>query len=609
MNLATRLLFIVGALLVSSTMSAQCVPDSLIVGAPGLYPDSLPPITGCQYSETDITFIFPRDTTVLVFGQNFTLPFNFFRIESIQGLPPGMSWSCNLTPDCEYNIAPGNPNPDTMGCIRLFGTPSIPGKYTLIVNLTANVTLLNNPLDQPSVFIRDLVVGPCSFGSDCYTYTLDAACAPATLTLENGLDSAIIGDFDTDWSLTGPNGYVFSSNTMNPSPVWLEDPGAYYLNYSAVVDTFPWQLDSIVIQTVNCSDLLDAPDIYWKFFDPTGTELLNTSTTPISNATLPISINTGNLLLSQGGYSFEVWDDDNIGGDDGCAGNAGAGLTFNAPPATPGPKTIILNGLTVTFWVAKPTLTVACADTFVLAEVPLVPVLEADTTLFCSGDSVLLYTTSADSLVWYVDFQPIPGAADTVLVVKESGFYQVESINPVTLCRSLSDWVYLEAVEVATPAFIYDGNGMFKISSPDPDIEYEWYNDVGVLKGTGSTFQPTNSGIFYAIARDKNTGCTSPPTESLSVILASQEAELAIGKVEVYPNPTEGLLHLSVDLLVPSALDWSVVDVMGRTLLQGNLSQRSMMKVDVSLADMAAGIYVICIRTESGTITRRIRKE
>lgn len=605
MKIATRILLFAGALLAYSQISAQCIPDSLITGPPGVYPVVLDQVAGCQYSETDITFLLPRDTTTIIFGQQYTVPFNYFRIDSIKGLPDGMDWACNQLPDCQYDVAPNNPDPDTFGCVRVFGIPSVPGNYTLEVYLTANVTLLGNPADNVAIYSKTLSVGGCVVSGDCYTYLLDAICPPAILELDNNLDPAIVPPGKTNWSLIGDNGYAWQSLDANPSALTLTDPGEYILSYTAEVDTLPWQLDSIVLQTVNCTDLLDEPDLFWKFIDPNGTELVNTTATPVPNATLPLTIQSGTINLIPGFYMLQVWDEDPVGGNDGCGG--GSGITFSIPPSNIGANTFTVNGLTATFWVSKPVVQAACSDTFTIFTNPVMPVITSDTTAICGGDSLVLSTTSTDSLLWYKDFELIGGEHDTALVITEPGFYQVEALVPGSLCRAISDWILIDVVEVNTPSFVYDGNGTFGISGADPTQEYLWFNDQDVLQFTGKKFQPANSGIFYAVAQDTATGCQSAPTQELSIILSSLGNALEGTNLEVFPNPATEIMTIALTMDLASEVNWEILDMVGRRILSGNEAKGSVWKREISVEEWPSGLYLIRISTTQGTLVRKLK--
>ncbi|MEL7534147.1 MAG: hypothetical protein AAFN10_22775, partial [Bacteroidota bacterium] len=227
----SRLIGIVmGFLLLSSSMPAraQCVIDSLVPSVPGIYPDTLADAVGCEYYEVDITFFLPRDTTVDVFGNMVTIPFNSFTIDSLVGLPDGLTWSCNLDSiGCLYDVAPNNASPDTLGCIRVFGTPTGIGFSPVVVHLTANADILGTPTDQPATYDASILVTPCAFAGACYTSQLNDVCAGAELTMTNNIPSNGDSRFSYDWNLTNGAGFNYQSTDENPAIQTLNEPGSY----------------------------------------------------------------------------------------------------------------------------------------------------------------------------------------------------------------------------------------------------------------------------------------------------------------------------------------------------------------------------------------------
>ena len=175
--LSLMLLFAAGQIAV-----AQCTPDPNVPSVPGLYPNPLPHATGCQPNDFFVTFYFPRDTVVAPFG---TLNFHYFIINGINGLPPGMSWQCNLqATNCKYNVDPVVGPLDTLGCVRFFGTPSLPGSYNITVDLTANVDVAG---DQNTSFQAQLIVDPCPLIGTCFTLTPSSSCAPSVVSITNNI--------------------------------------------------------------------------------------------------------------------------------------------------------------------------------------------------------------------------------------------------------------------------------------------------------------------------------------------------------------------------------------------------------------------------------------
>lgn len=598
-----------------SPSRAQCVIDSMVPSIPGIYPDTLANAVGCEFYEVDITFFLPRDTTVDVFGNPVTIPFNSFTIDSLVGLPDGLNWTCNLDSlGCFYDVGPNNPSPDTLGCIRVFGTPTSAGYFAVIVHLTANANILGTPTDQPATYDASIVVSPCAFAGACYTSQLNDACEGAELTMTNNIPSNGDSRFSYDWNLSNGAGFSYQSTDENPSVQTLNEPGSYILSYTAIVDTFPYTLTGVIIDSVGCDDLLDAGDIYWKLFDPQGIELVSTLANPISNGgdNLPINTGIGPIVLDSGIYEFQVWDDDLIGQDQGCAtGSNGSGASvFITIPSPAGNVAITNSALRVIFSISHPVQTIMCADTFLIDSLPTIPEImnTNDTTLLCQGDSLMLMAINADSVQWYLDGQAINGATDLSLTVLNVGTYSVESIDMMTFCRSFSTDIVITTQQIATPSIAYDGSMSLSIAGPNPAFRYDWYDIDDGFIGSGSTINPSSSGNFYAVAVDTTTGCESDVSVVIQAILTSiDHLGGVVESFQLYPNPTQGDVWFELQLTQSQNIDIQLIDLSGRSVWQANYGPQTLsFRQSLSLGTLARGIYLVQVRLDAGTIHQKL---
>ena len=130
----------------ANNLKAQCSIDYTQT-QPGIYPDTLPDgMVGVGFTE-GITFVMPLDTS----GFDFT---NFY-IQTVSGLPFGLSWQCNSPgTNCNYN-----PQTTQYGCIEIFGTPLQAGTYPIDVSI---ITTLNVIGDIPANFYTQVVIQPDS---------------------------------------------------------------------------------------------------------------------------------------------------------------------------------------------------------------------------------------------------------------------------------------------------------------------------------------------------------------------------------------------------------------------------------------------------------------
>ena len=574
----------------------------------GLYPDPIPPFPACQFADFDVTFVFPRDTTT----GGVTLPFLEFEITGVSGLPNGMNWQCNLQPNCLYDLRNTNPNPDTVGCIRLFGTPTLPGTYPLSVDLNVRLPLLGQ---RQAAYPATLIVTGCKRQGTCYDYVLNTNCAPASVSLTNNIPSNGQMGYTYDWNITGPNAFAFQTNVENPAPVNLTDPGQYVIDYTATVDTIGFVLDSIVIAGVNCSDDLGVgrPDLYWILDDPSGTNLINTQSSPVVNANTPLTIGPLNRILqSVGIYSFEVWDEDSgLGGaDDGCAdgmNNGAASVSLNMAAATAGVNAVTNMGLTVNFFLSRPISVEMCSDTFMVDSVPTVPmVVTMGNTTICKGDSVELMIATTDSVHWYKDGQLIAGEHGNSIRVSEPGDYSAEVIDTTTLCRSVSADVSIDVVDLATPTITLTG-AVFSVDNPQGGIDYVWtFNGNPV--NTGSTLPAVQSGSYAVFARDPSSGCVSDTSASIIYTAVGLEDIIGIAQgMQLYPNPSNGQFTLRFDLKAPAAVQLRLLDMLGRTVYQNKEQAASgRFAKAVNLSSAKAGIYMLQVEIAGKTTTAKV---
>lgn len=124
---------------ISLNLNAQCTPDPMQT-EPGIYPDSA---TGFADACIDILYeqlitnVVPADTNVVVFGISILTTIDSIVIDSLNGLPPGMTFECNPN-SCVF------PGGET-GCAIITGTCSVAGDYPLTFYLSAYVGGVSSP--------------------------------------------------------------------------------------------------------------------------------------------------------------------------------------------------------------------------------------------------------------------------------------------------------------------------------------------------------------------------------------------------------------------------------------------------------------------------------
>lgn len=98
-------------------------------------------------------------------GSEIRIEFQTFKIENVNGLPPGIEWECNLAPECIYDVGPDNSEPDSVGCVRLFGFPNVLSDYVVEVDIVAEVDFVG---DQAASFDIPISIVPCFQEENCF---------------------------------------------------------------------------------------------------------------------------------------------------------------------------------------------------------------------------------------------------------------------------------------------------------------------------------------------------------------------------------------------------------------------------------------------------------
>jgi PKD repeat protein len=338
--------------------SAQCTPDASLT-TPGFYPspDSLPCVERGVAFDTVIQFRNFSTVNAADFGIPFpiTVTVNWVRIDSIGGLPTGITYACNPS-NCQI---PGGSN----GCINFTGTTNAAtGNYDLIVYATINadvpgfgtieeqgtsddlgfpifLTVINagDPCPLPSV---EVVGGPffsCPGQSAQLNLDIDTGGAVAPFTFAWSPASGL-----SDATVANPTATVTSSTTYT---VTVTDANGYEFTTSTTVDVdnTPTPVANfnfdVVGSEVTFTDLSsNGTNVTWQFGDG--------STSTAANPTFTYGA-TGN-------YDVTLIVSNNCGSDTivkpltitGIANILGKELSINVfPNPTKGIFTVSLSGI------------------------------------------------------------------------------------------------------------------------------------------------------------------------------------------------------------------------------------------------------------------------
>lgn len=147
-------------------------------------------------------------------------------------------------------------------------------------------------------------------------------------------------------------------------------------------------------------------------------------------------------------------------------------------------------------------------------------------------------------------------------------------------------------------------NGELSINSI-PNTTYQWVNcgnDFEEIEGaTSTTFEPTTNGS-YAVVTNVN-GCVS--TSNCLVVNNVMVEYLDLLNVRIYPNPTNGEVHLQLEDF-QKLVDISIIDNLGRMV--EHLTFDSLSELTIHL-DLLPGLYQFVLKTEDAFTVQKVLVE
>jgi hypothetical protein len=213
---------------------------------------------------------------------------------------------------------------------------------------------------------------------------------------------------------------------------------------------------------------------------------------------------------------------------------------------------------------------------------------------FCAGGAVVLntYNNSSSNFTyeWSDSGTPIPGADDFTYVVNDAGSYTVKVVNTVTGCQGASQPVIVSVHPLPLPVVTYSNN---TLSTTQPYALYQWVLDNQHIGGAiQRNYAPVAPGAYHVIVTDEN-GCTN--LSEIRFVNNVGVKHTAAGKaIQIYPNPTSGMLFVKSDIEVNLHLR----DVTGKVVLNGNNAS------GLNLESVADGMYMLHITDKTGQLIR-----
>ncbi|TAL65055.1 MAG: PKD domain-containing protein, partial [Bacteroidetes bacterium] len=193
--------------------------------------------------------------------------------------------------------------------------------------------------------------------------------------------------------------------------------------------------------------------------------------------------------LNPGNYTAELW----VFADNGCAASVQKTVTIGSYPVA-----------------------------VITANAPLT---------FCKGDSVTLSVPYNNTFIytWKADGINITGADSSNYLSKLSGNYNVEVVNPVGTCKTISGTVAITAQNAPIPPLISAGGSLQFCQGDSVTLSvtnttgysYQWKLNGGAVGTNTNQYNAKASGT-YSLFVSNSSGCMANSTNSVNVVVNSK---------------------------------------------------------------------------------------
>jgi len=244
--------------------------------------------------------------------------------------------------------------------------------------------------------------------------------------------------------------------------------------------------------------------------------------------------------------------------------------------------------------------------TITVQSAPTVTVIPTNPTI-CSGESVSLTATGATTYVWNTGvttstINVSPTNQTTYTVIGQNGSCSgtpvqvVVGVNPSPTVIAGSDVINIQA----------GGTVNFNNSGSNA-TSYNWNFGDGQTSTTGFVAHTYNvQGTYTVILTGTIGSCTDSDTLTINVGVSSVDQVTLDNAVNVYPNPNAGLFNLKMEFGEAQDVEISLFSAIGQLIETRQLDNVTGQVETFNFANEAEGVYIVRVKTNSGTVTKRM---
>ena len=231
------------------------------------------------------------------------------------------------------------------------------------------------------------------------------------------------------------------------------------------------------------------------------------------------------------------------------------------------------------------------------------PTINASATAACSGETVTLTASTADSYLWSNN------ATTQAIQVTATGNFTVTTTNS-DACNgvgaSAPTTVTFTATPTAAGSFSTSGNLVTFTNTSTGATSYSWdFGDFSNSSASAPVHAYAANGSYTVVLTAINGNCTDTESFTVEITLAIDEL-VGVENINVYPNPATESFVVVFDNQNNQAVTIEMIDQMGRVIQSNTIEQSGVQVSEFNTMNVSNGMYSIRISSNGNALTKRM---
>ncbi len=231
------------------------------------------------------------------------------------------------------------------------------------------------------------------------------------------------------------------------------------------------------------------------------------------------------------------------------------------------------------------------------------PTVSASATQACSGETITLTSSPADSYTWST------GETTQAITVSTSGTISVTTTN-ADACAGvgLSTPVTITFTQTPTAqgAFTANGNVATFTNTSTGATAYSWdFGDFTNSSASAPVHAFAANGNYQVVLTAINGNCTDTTVLTVAITVTVEEL-IGLGNINVYPNPAAEAITVSFDNQLGNSVEISLVDALGRSVVTESIQSVGLTEFGLNLSAITNGMYTLQLTSNNNTISKKV---